>query len=121
MSERKQRTFSSVFSASSACSAVKPSPIFLGELGVSAVRSSLGSGRLDFGLVGAEDGVDGLDELLQGEGLAEIVLDAEELGIGAVAAALVAGDHDGRDHPAGAALELLQDEEAGLLGHHHVE
>ncbi len=65
--------------------------------------------------------VDRADELLHRERLADVVLDAEELGVGAVAASLVAGDHDRRDQAAGAALELLQHEEAALLGHHHVQ
>ena len=68
-----------------------------------------------------EDRVDRLDELLHREWLADVIFDTEEFGVGAVSAAFVAGDHDRGDEPPCPAFELFEDEEAALLGHHHVE
>src|SRR5271157_3091579 len=67
------------------------------------------------------DPLDGADKLFHREGLADVVANTQHLGIGAVAASFVAGDHDGGYEAARAALELLEHKEAALLGHHHVE
>src|SRR5271157_6238495 len=90
-----------------------------------ATSLSAASGLVVVGLTApgsqSQDPLDGADKLFHREGLADVVANSQHLGIGAVAASFVAGDHDGGNEAARAALELLEHEEAALLGHHHVE
>src|SRR5215469_5283327 len=93
-----------------------------------AVTSLTAGSLLGFvgGLLGRRLGLalqaalDGLQEALHGEGLADVIDDAEVLGVGLVAAALVGGNHDdGRG--VGLALEVLQHRVAAHARHHHVQ
>src|SRR5438128_7267392 len=62
------------------------------------------------------EALDTLEQLVHAEGLAQVVIDAEHLGIGTVTVALVGGDHDDARPSLLAALELLEHQEAALLG-----
>src|SRR5690606_6624902 len=61
-----------------------------------------------------------VDEAGEGGGLEEVLVDAERFGVRLVAAALVGGDHDDQ-RAVLVALDLLEHEEAGAFGEHHVE
>src|SRR5262249_30814859 len=61
-----------------------------------------------------------LEQPLHGEGLADVIDDAEVLGVGLVPAALVGGDHDDR-RGVRLVAEVLQDGVAAHARHHHVQ
>ena len=70
---------------------------------------------------GLKDLLDGPEQLIGRERLADVVADAQEFGVGAMPAPLVGGDHDRRDQAAVEGFELLQDQEPALARHHHVQ
>src|SRR6476661_6935750 len=92
-----------------------------------ATISRLASLAVDCCLVGTAHGVylllsqeplDSVHELVHGEGLADVVINAEHFGVGLVPRAFVGGDHDHANGNSARATELFEDEEAGALGHH---
>lgn len=82
----------------------------------------VGLGR-GFGLLGCQEGFDAFQEAVHAEGFVEVVVYAHGAGVGLVAFAFVACDHDDVGGLAFllAGLELFEDEEAAALGEHDVE
>src|SRR5262245_22681919 len=65
--------------------------------------------------------LDGVDELVHCEGLADVVVDPEHFSVRFVPRAFVGRDHDHANGNFAGAAKLFEDEKAGPLGHHHVE
>src|SRR5438067_10495727 len=102
----------------------EPGPRARRTLAASVMALTGGSVLLVFGRgflgLASKAALDGLEQALHGEGLANVVDDAEVLDVGLVPAALVGGDHD-NGRGVGLAAEVFQNGKASHARHHHVE